>query len=184
MEKASAMFKTAGPVSRGLALAILLGVAALPARVAAAPVPAPVPAAVFPFEMEDTGPVGVQPADQARLHRLDAQLVQTLTASGRYEPVDIENVASQLAANSLHDCGSCGPELARAVGARVSVNGWVQKVSNLILNINLVVRDAATGKVLRAGSVDIRGNTDESWTRGLAYLLKNRILNGQEASAR
>ena len=26
------------------------------------------------------------------------------------------------------------------------------------------------------GSVDIRGNTDESWRRGAEYLLKHRIL--------
>lgn len=180
MEKATAMFKTAGPLSRGLALMLLAAAPAL----AAPPAPAPVPAAVFPFEMEDTGLVGVQPADQARLQRLNTQLVQALTASGRYAPVDIGNVAAQLAGNSLHDCATCGPELARAVGARVSVNGWVQKVSDLILNINLVVRDARTGKVLRAGSVDIRGDTDQSWRRGLAYLLKYRILNSQEAAAR
>jgi hypothetical protein len=52
----------------------------------------------------------------------------------------------------------------------------VQKVSNLILNINLEVRDVADGHVLRAGSVDIRGNTDETWARGLAWLLRHRIL--------
>ena len=54
--------------------------------------------------------------------------------------------------------------------------GWVQKVSNLILNINLYLRNAATGDVLVLGSVDIRGNTDESWRRGTEYLLKHRIL--------
>jgi len=52
----------------------------------------------------------------------------------------------------------------------------VQKVSNLILNVNLVVEDVATGKTLRADSVDIRGNTDESWTRGLRYLLNERMF--------
>jgi hypothetical protein len=26
------------------------------------------------------------------------------------------------------------------------------------------------------GSADIRGNTDESWTRGIDYILRNRIL--------
>jgi hypothetical protein len=29
--------------------------------------------------------------------------------------------------------------------------------------------------VVAAGSVDIRGNTDESWSRGLSYLLRNRL---------
>ena len=53
----------------------------------------------------------------------------------------------------------------------MSVIGWVQKVSQLILNINVVIRDVETGNVMPAGSVDIRGDTDESWTRGVAYLL-------------
>jgi len=39
-----------------------------------------------------------------------------------------------------------------------------------------VVEDAATGKTLHADSVDIRGNTDESWTRGLRYLLRERMF--------
>jgi hypothetical protein len=29
--------------------------------------------------------------------------------------------------------------------------------------------------------VDIRGDTDESWRRGLSYLLRNRILDEQTA---
>jgi hypothetical protein len=31
------------------------------------------------------------------------------------------------------------------------------------------------GQVIEAGSVDIRGNTDESWSRGLSYLLRDRL---------
>ena len=75
----------------------------------------------------------------------------------------------------LKSCDGCELDLARKVHAAISVTGWVQKVSNLILNINLVARDVATGKVISAGSVDIRGNTDESWSRGLSYLLRNRL---------
>jgi uncharacterized protein DUF2380 len=52
----------------------------------------------------------------------------------------------------------------------------VQKVSNLILNINVRVSDALTGHGITAASVDIRGNTDESWTRGIEYIVKNRLL--------
>ena len=52
----------------------------------------------------------------------------------------------------------------------------MQKISNLILILNMQVRDTATGDVVSAGTVDIRGNTDESWRRGIDYLLKHRIL--------
>lgn len=149
---------------------------------------APLTAAVFPFELDDTsldGAMrGAQPAEQARLQALDAQLRAALAASGRYTLVDIAPVAAKAAAGSLRSCASCGPALAQQLGAQVEVNGWVQKVSNLILNINLVVRvaaggagaDAASGRVIAAGSADIRGNTDESWQRGLAWLLRHRIL--------
>ena len=43
----------------------------------------------------------------------------------------------------------------------------MQKVSNLILNINIYVRDAETGDLVAAASADIRGNTDKSWSRGV-----------------
>jgi hypothetical protein len=49
-------------------------------------------------------------------------------------------------------------------------------VSNLILNINLYIEDVRTGKPSFVKSVDIRGNTDESWRRGLDYMLRNYLL--------
>jgi len=49
----------------------------------------------------------------------------------------------------------------------------VQKVCNLILNLNIEVRDSATDQALYTRSVDIRGNTDESWLRGVRRLVDN-----------
>ena len=46
----------------------------------------------------------------------------------------------------------------------------------LLLNINFYMEDAESGKMKFARSVDIRGNTDESWRRGLDYLLRNHLL--------
>jgi hypothetical protein len=54
--------------------------------------------------------------------------------------------------------------------------GTVQKVSNLILNINVYIRDAETAKLTFSRSVDIRGNNDVSWQRGLDYLLRHYLL--------
>jgi hypothetical protein len=65
--------------------------------------------------------------------------------------------------------------MAQGLGAELAAVGWVQKVSNLILNINLQIREVATGRLVEAGSVDIRGNTDESWRRGVTYLIDRRI---------
>ena len=64
----------------------------------------------------------------------------------------------------------------RRWSARTGPRGVVQKVSNLILNINVYMEDAQSGTMKFARSVDIRGNTDESWRRGLDYLLRNYLL--------
>ena len=79
-------------------------------------------------------------------------------------------------AGFLHSCNGCEAKIAANLGAEQAITGTVQKVSNLILNINLYVRDVASGKPLRAYSVDIRGNTDKSWSRGVSYMVRNRLL--------
>ena len=132
--------------------------------------------ALFPFEFVDTSPEPPRPDELARLDALSEQARQRFAAAG-FELVDLQPVEAalqQIAA--LRDCNGCDLKLAREAGAGLSGVGWVQKVSNLILNINLQIRDVATRKLLAAGSVDIRGNNDESWRRGLKYLLDHRIL--------
>ncbi len=47
----------------------------------------------------------------------------------------------------------------------------MQKVSNLILNINVQIKDVPTGEMLYAKSVDLRSNTDQSWLRGIRYMV-------------
>jgi hypothetical protein len=135
----------------------------------------PAPTAVFNFELDDTSPLPPQAADQARLRALDAQLPALLEKSGCCEILPLGSLAKQAAETILWRCSGCDVDLARRRGAGISVVGWVQKVSNLILNINLVARNVATGQVIEAGSVDIRGDTDESWSRGLSYLVRNRL---------
>jgi Protein of unknown function (DUF2380) len=144
-------------------------------------VAAPVKAAVFPFEYVDLGqamPGSAPPADEAaRLTLIGGVLAERLTASGAYIPVPLDGTQATIAkAPPLHDCQSCADDIARGAGAEIAVVGYVQKVSNLILNINIRVSDAQSGKVLAAASADIRGNTDESWTRGVEWLVRNRLL--------
>jgi hypothetical protein len=161
------------------ALATALSMAVFLPAVHAAQV-APPKAAVFPFELDDTSlqgsMQGQDPDDLARLARLDAQLRDALARSGRYTPVE---VPAEPGGRTLWSCNGCEVDRARKAEAAFAVVGWVQKVSNLILNINLVIRDVATGERVAGGSVDIRGDTNESWTRGLSYLLRNRILTGE-----
>ena len=134
--------------------------------------------AVFDFELLDMSlEGGARRADeQERRARASQQLRKGLEASGRFAVVDIAPVRDEAAAANLQACGGCDVRLAREVGADLSVTGVVQKVSNLILNMNIYVHDASTGQRVAAMSVSFRGNTDESWTRALDYLLRNRLL--------
>jgi ATP-dependent Lon protease len=67
-------------------------------------------------------------------------------------------------------------DMAKGIEADRVARGTVQKVSNHILNINLYMVNVQTGHLEFAKSVDIRGNTDESWRRGLNYMLRHYIF--------
>lgn len=141
---------------------------------------APLRAAVFDFEWIDTSLEGAQGAlrqdEQQRLRELGERLRRELAASGRFELVDITPVAAEARGSNLQACGGCDARMAKVLGARLAITGTVQKVSNLILNINIYMRDAETGRLLFVSSADMRGNTEESWTRTLDWLVKNRLL--------
>ena len=62
------------------------------------------------------------------------------------------------------------------LGADLSITGTVQKVSNLILNMNIYIRDVSSQKLIASRSADFRSNTDESWTRTMTYLIRNYVL--------
>jgi hypothetical protein len=140
----------------------------------------PVRAAVFDFEWIDTsleGAMGgLRQDEQQRLQELGGRLRRELAASGRFELVDVAPVAEEARRSNLQACGGCDARMARALGAQLAITGTVQKVSNLILNINIYMRDAKTGRLLAASSADMRGNTEESWFRTLDWLVKNRLL--------
>ena len=154
--------------------------AALALVLALGPAAAAPKAAVFDFELADTSLEGAtngpRADEQARLLAISDRLRARLAASGRYAVVDIAPVAADAHASNLQACGGCDVRLARALGADLAVTGVVQKVSNLILNMNIYVRDAETGNLVAGASADFRGNTDESWSRALDWLLRNRLL--------
>jgi hypothetical protein len=137
-------------------------------------------AIVFDFELVDTsleGEMNGPRADeQARLARTSEQLRQRLAESGKFALVDGAPVAAAAHASNLQACGGCDAQLARQVGADLAITGTVQKVSNLILNMTIYIRDAASGRPLTAMNADFRSNTDESWSRTLDWLVRNRLL--------
>jgi hypothetical protein len=141
---------------------------------------APSQVAIFDFELVDTslqGEVdGPRSDEQGRLMRAGDQVRKALAESGRFTVLDIAPVNVAAHGSNLQACGGCEVALARQLGADLVITGTVQKVSNLILNINFYLRDVHTGQLVTAMSADMRGNTDESWTRAADYLLRNRLL--------
>lgn len=133
-------------------------------------------AAVFDFQLADQGMIGPTDADRARLAPLSNMLRSLLKESGRYEIVSTDPVKEEVTKGSdLRRCNGCAEEYAKKLGADVAITGEIQKVSNLILNINVYVKDLKSNKPEQAYTVDIRGNNDNSFERGLKYLVKNNL---------
>jgi hypothetical protein len=156
-----------------LAIAIIL-ICSAPARAD------PPKVVVFDFELFDTSlqgeTDGPRTDEHNRLQRTAEQVRKGLSDAAKFLIVDVAPVNAAAHQSNLQACGGCDVQLAQQLGADLALTGLVQKVSNLILNMNIYLRDAHTGQLVAAMSADFRGNTDESWSRATGYLLRNRLL--------
>jgi hypothetical protein len=138
-------------------------------------------AAVFDFELVDTSRTDRLAAPtaehQLRLELVSAQLRKQLAESGRVVVLDIGSVTAEAHANNLQACGGCDLRLAGKIGADLAVTGIVYKVSNLILNMMIFVRDVKSERNIAIAQADMRGDTDETWTRTVSWLVRNRLLD-------
>ena len=140
---------------------------------------APRIAAVMEFEliddMQDYERPETRDAQNRRIGLISDALRREFLQRGMYRIADnsaAEKLISGLKAQGeLRDCNGCEIDIGRALGADVIIIGWVQKVSNLILNINVEVREISSGRTLYVKSVDLRSNTDNSWLRGIRYMV-------------
>ena len=137
--------------------------------------------AVFDFELIDNSAEGGVPqaqldAQAERLILIGDLLRRELTESGKYQLMDITPVNAAAHRRNLQGCGGCDVDYAKQIGADLSLTGVVNKVSNLILNITIYLHDVSTGQLVAVMNTDLRGNTDESWTRAVRYLIRNRLL--------
>ena len=151
--------------------------AALMLALAAPAAAEPQSVAFFGITFINTSMEPITEAERARLAAAEAEIVDTMTDSGRFTFVDTAPIAEKadLYAN-LAQCNGCDTTFAQELGADLAMSGEFQKTSNLILSFTLYLRDAETGNLTGGGSADIRGNTDDSWHRGVSYILRNRIL--------
>jgi Protein of unknown function (DUF2380) len=121
-------------------------------------------------------------ADLARLQRAGPQLREAMAACPAYRVTESEAArpAIALAASQnayLYRCNDCAGDIGAAANVDQVAFAWVQKVSNLILNFNLEIRDVRSNSIIVAKSVDVRGNTDQSWSRGIKSLAR-RVCEG------
>lgn len=124
-----------------------------------------------------TTELGRDPAEIARLDRINDMVAESFRAEG-YVLVDLEPARVDIDRHvNMAKCYGCDTRIAQQLGADYALVGEVQKTSNLILAMNLQLRNAETGELVKGGVVDIRGNTDDTWSRGIRYILKNRIFN-------
>jgi len=134
--------------------------------------------AFFGFELINTSPEPVSEAERLRIALIGDVFRKMLTDSGRYEIAPLSEALQRKIAQSakITGCNGCELDWAREAGADIAAFGTVQKVSNLILNENIYMNRAQGGAPFFSRSVDIRGNTDESWSRGMKYLLGEYFL--------
>jgi hypothetical protein len=169
-------------VAWGLAAFLIFGpltVGVCSATTAAPPEPAKSVALLnvqFLNDHEDLEPT--TSAERARLALIASLFKAKLEASGRYTFVSIpaDAVEKIAAGPEVGACGGCEFAYGKELGADTVAWIVIQKVSDLILNINVYMADVAAKKMAFVHSVDIRGDTDESWTRGITYLVKNYLL--------
>ena len=150
-----------------------------PVTARAADAPALKIAAVMEFEliddMRDYERPEVKDAQNRRIDLISDALRQEFRRRGMYRLADNSAAAKLIsdlkAQQELRDCNGCEIDIGRALGADVIIIGWVQKVSNLILNINIEAKEVNSGRMLYVKSVDLRSNSDNSWLRGIRYMV-------------
>jgi hypothetical protein len=74
-------------------------------------------------------------------------------------------------------CGDCFLGVAREAKANYAAVSVVHKVSTLISSMNIVVFDVSSGAMVADAAGQIRGDTDEAYRHGVAFLVRNRLLD-------
>lgn len=166
-------------------MALRLGLVVAAVLWAWSPAQAAQSVAVFPFEIdyqpsEEDFYIGEKKAtaeEAARLKMVHQKFVEQLTATGKYQAVDLASFDAEItAAQPLYNCNECDIDIAKKAGAELLITTVLDKVSETHLNMLMTMRNAQTGAVVRNLQVVIQGNTDDTWLHGARWLLKNRIL--------
>ena len=139
--------------------------------------------AIFPFELIDASLegqyIGPRPDDASRLKLATEELRKLAARDAGYEVLDLGALASEIEQSTpLYKCNGCQVDYARRAGAQLAITATVLKVSNLLLTFHIYVSDVSTGNLTKLWHVEVRGNTDESWLRGVRRLVADGLVGG------
>ena len=125
-------------------------------------------------------PHRVTPEERRRLDMVADLIRDRLRVEG-YEPIPAARTRAAIQAADpgqyLHACNGCERDIARDLGADWVAVGWIQLVSYLIINLNVLVIDVESGAPVGRAFVDLRGNTERSWRRATIYMLDNILVD-------
>lgn len=164
-------------------LAATLALAALSGQASAAQ-----KAAVLPFEIifqvreEDFFGAPREATEEEKLRLVEAaqQLEGLMRDSGKYEPIKVEGIDTELEKQSpLHKCG-CEADLGKKLGADVVISGVFDKASEQLTNVTVREFDLVNSKVRTMKAV-MQGNTDVAWQNVIKWIAKNRMLKAEAA---
>jgi hypothetical protein len=137
--------------------------------------------AVFDFELADKSAggsmIGQDSVDTEHLKTSTEQARRMLAASGRFAIVDASSVSDDVAsAGGIQHCNGCEGPLAARLGADQSMVGLITRVSRTEYTLQILVRDTQTGAVVSNVFTGLRMGTNDSWPRGVKWLMSNKIL--------
>lgn len=133
---------------------------------------------VLDFEIVDTSNEPVdQRADHARrLARLRDDVAARMAEQNIFEVVDraaIESdIAAILAQQYFRTCNGCELTLGKKARADLVMTGQVNKVSTLIMSMEIWIKRVSTGELVYFQNFDFRGDNDQSWTRAAKYVVE------------
>ncbi len=149
---------------------------------------------ILPFDMVDTSLQGEMnggplKSDIARLGRTEQIVRRSMDHLDEFDvvsraPVEQRITEAQGNYRYLYACNGCDVDIGRAANTDLVMTGWVQKVSNLILNINATLRLSDTGREVAGASVDMRNDTDASWRSAALYLVEHALLDNYRSRDR
>lgn len=143
--------------------------------------------AVFPFELEDLTPAsalqGRATSSTTTLLKVGAAARQQLQDSGRYAVIDgAASSAPPVAAQSLRNCEGCEAAIALDLGAQESLLGIVRRATQTDYYLEIRIRDARTGRLLRVESANF-GGSEDGWPSGVRMLIRHQVLAGEDPAA-